>query len=352
LPGSAGRRGRLCSARAPLALPRTMLQVPLSAAYFQGAASVQPHTGGGLQPWRLPHSSHHLFPSPDDGLLVKASHGSGVRLHFTSATTAIELEYDPLTPVDPNNKEMSPHSFDVTIDGEIVANALADGSSARLELPPAAMTEPRTLEVWLPQGSAIVLRSLAIDAGTTALIEPDPRPVWVTYGSSLTHCTRANSPACTWPALVARKYNLHLISLGFGGDCHLEPMLGFHIRDLGADYITLKLGINTLNTLGPRTFPGLATGLIHIIREACPNTPLTVVSPMSYPPNETEPSATGNTMEKMRADLEEAVIRRCDHHADTNLRYVDGLLVFNHDEIAEVREKNARRCDACHHLSR
>ena len=329
-----------------------MLQVPLSAAYFQGAASVQPHTGGGLQPWRLPHSSHHLFPSPDDGLLVKASHGSGVRLHFTSATTAIELEYDPLTPVDPNNKEMSPHSFDVTIDGEIVANALADGSSARLELPPAAMTEPRTLEVWLPQGSAIVLRSLAIDAGTTALIEPDPRPVWVTYGSSLTHCTRANSPACTWPALVARKYNLHLISLGFGGDCHLEPMLGFHIRDLGADYITLKLGINTLNTLGPRTFPGLATGLIHIVREACPNTPLTVVSPMSYPPNETEPSTTGNTMEKMRADLEEAVIRRCDHHADTNLRYVDGLLVFNHDEIAEVREKNARRCDACHHLSR
>lgn len=233
-----------------------MLQVPLSAAYFQGAASVQPHPGGGLQPWRLPHTAHHLYPSPNDGLLVKASHGSGVRLHFTSDTTAIELEYDPLTPVDPNNKEMSPHSFDVTTgSGEIVANALAAGSSTRIELPPPTDGVPRTLEVWLPQASDIVLRSMWIDAGTTALIEPDPRPVWVTYGSSLTHCTRANSPACTWPALVARKYGLHLISLGFGGDCHLEPMLGFHIRDLGADYITMKLGINTLNTLGPRTFP-------------------------------------------------------------------------------------------------
>ena len=305
-----------------------MLQVPLSAAYFQGAASVQPHSGRGLQPWRLPHTQHHLYPSPNDGLLVKASHGSGVRLHFTSATTAIELEYDPLTPVDPNNKEMSPHSFDVTVDGEIVANALAAGSSSRIELPPPEGGAPRTLEVWLPQASHIVLRSMSIDPGTTALIEPDPRPVWVTYGSSLTHCTRANSPACTWPALVARKYGLHLISLGFGGDCHLEPMLGFHIRDLGADYITMKLGINTLNTLGPRTFPvrtrriapeatslhnrpgylptpglrsyvqyihnrvvnawlmqGLATGLIHIIREACPDTPLTIISPMSYPPN-------------------------------------------------------------------
>ena len=204
-----------------------MLDVPLSAAYFQGAASVQPHAGGGLQPWRLPHHKHHYFPSPNDSLLVKASHGSGVRLHFTSATTAIELAYDELPPPG-DNAEMHAHSFDVTIDGEIVANALADGSGCRIEGLPEGT---KTLEIWLPQATEIVMRGVAIDEGTTALVEPDPRPVWLTYGSSLTHCTRANSPACTWPALVARKYNLHLISRGFGGDCHLEPMMGFHIRE-------------------------------------------------------------------------------------------------------------------------
>ena len=159
-----------------------------------------------------------------------------MRLHFTSDTTSLELGYDPLTPVDPDNKEMSPHSFDVTLGGEIIANGLAtEQGLTRIEGLPAG---PKTLEIWLPQASAITIHSLAIDAGTTATIEPDPRPVWVAYGSSLTHCTRANSPACTWPALVARKYGLHLISLGFGGDCHLEPMIGYHIRSLNADYIS------------------------------------------------------------------------------------------------------------------
>ena len=180
-----------------------------------------------------------------------------MRLHFTSDTTSLELGYDPLTPVDPDNKEMSPHSFDVTLGGEIIANGLAtEQGLTRIESLPAGS---KTLEIWLPQASAITIRSLAIEAGTTATIEPDPRPVWVAYGSSLTHCTRANSPACTWPALVARKYGLHLISLGFGGDCHLEPMvsaaapfrllskrlkkqaaaqIGYHIRSLNADYIS------------------------------------------------------------------------------------------------------------------
>jgi len=37
---------------------------------------------------------------------------------------------------------------------------------------------------------------------------------------------------------------------------------------------------------------------------------------MSFPPNETEPSGTGNTMEKMRADLEDIVQRLCDKDGD------------------------------------
>lgn len=57
---------------------------------------------------------------------------------------------------------------------------------------------------------------------------------------------------------------------------------------------------------------------------------------------ETTPSATGNTMEQMRADLEEVVFRRCSVNGDTKLRYVDGLNVFNHEEIAQWTS------DQCH----
>jgi hypothetical protein len=77
-------------------------------------------------------------------------------------------------------------------------------------------------------------------------------------------------------AIVAREHNLHLVSLGFGGDCHMEPMLGFHIRSIAKiDYLTLKLGINTLSTLGPRTYSGVCLGLVKIIREAHAETPIT-----------------------------------------------------------------------------
>ena len=181
-----------------------MKDVPLSAAYFQGAASVQAHAGRGLQPWRLPHQQHYLFPSPGDSLLTKASHCSGVRLHFTSETTSIELEHGPLAVQDPasfirNGGETSPHSFDVSIDGCIVANSQANtkGGTTRIDGLPAGR---KTLEIWLPQASAVTLLALRIDEGTAAEIEPDSRPVWVTYGSSLTHCTRAFSPAKTWRA--------------------------------------------------------------------------------------------------------------------------------------------------------
>mgnify|MGYP007125047858 CR=1 FL=1 len=57
---------------------------------------------------------------------------------------------------------------------------------------------------------------------------------------------------------------------------------------------------------------------------------------------ETKPSATGNTMEQMRADLQEVVFRRCSVNGDTKLRYVDGLKVFNHEEIAQWTS------DQCH----
>ena len=56
---------------------------------------------------------------------------------------------------------------------------------------------------------------------------------------------------------------------------------------------------------------------------------------------QTAPSVTGNTMEQMRTDLEE-VVRRLSDAGDHNLRYVDGLRVFHHEEIAQYTT------DQCH----
>lgn len=99
---------------------------------------------------------------------------------------------------------------------------------------------------------------------------------------------------------------LHLTSLGFGSQCHLDPMVGMVIAELPADYITLKLGINAISgSLTGRTYPAAAVGLVQIIRQRHPDTPMTLVSPIGCPPRETEAAPTNYTIAGMRRDLEE-----------------------------------------------
>jgi lysophospholipase L1-like esterase len=197
-------------------------------------------------------------------------------------------------------------------------------------------------ELWLPHDTGIDVRELAVNEGAICRPVPASGLKWVTYGSSLTHCRRAHGSARTWPGIVARRLGLDLTSLGYGGNCCLEPMVAMMIRDLRADLITLKLGINCIGgALAPRTFPAAVMGMVRIIREKQPETPICLISPIAYPPNETTPNVVGYTIQQMRADIEE-VRARLVARGDRNLYYVSGLSVFNAEEIGEFA------ADQCH----
>ncbi len=303
---------------------------------FQGVVSVQ-HGEGWVKPWRLPFSDLDLFPAPDNSLAMRAEHASGVRLRFGTDSTSLALDFLPLGAPG----ALPTHFLDVTIEGELVASvpAAEESESVVFEGLPGGR---KVLEVWLPQDCGIALRSLALDDGAEFRIVPDDRPKWITYGSSLTHCVRAHSPARTWPGIVARHCGLNLTSLGYGGNCCLEPMVGVMIRDLPADLITLKLGINCIGgALSPRTFPGAVLGLVRIIREKHPETPIGLISPIAYPPNERTPNVLNYTIRAMRSDIRD-VHRRLVERGDRNLYYFDGLAVFSEEEIATYTE------DQCH----
>jgi GDSL-like lipase/acylhydrolase family protein/salicyl acyltransferaes SsfX3-like protein len=304
--------------------------------FFQGVASVEKGDGR-WQAWRLPHEQAALFPSPDDSLMTNASKGSGVRLRFETDSQNIRIETEPLDAVD---NDPHPH-FDVTIDGDLVATGTAGkgDESVLIEGIPAGT---KVVELWLPQSIPLVITAVLIDDGCQANAVEDNRKKWITYGSSLTHCVRAHSPSRTWPALVARKHNLNLTSLGFGGQCHLDPMVGMTIRDMPADLISLKLGINCMGTLSARTYPANIIGLVRIIREKHPATPIALVSPIASPPRETTPSATGITLCKMRELMKDAHSRLVEM-GDENLYYFDGLTVFNEEETTQYAPD-----DLCH----
>lgn len=133
-------------------------------------------------------------------------------------------------------------------------------------------------------------------------------------------------PTRTWPAIVARRLGLDLTCLGFGGQCHLDPILARTIRDLPADVISLKLGINTHGgSLSPRAFRPAVIGYVERIREKHPVTPLLLCSPIYSAPRESA-SVSGDeyTLEFMRKEIRETVemYRR---RGDSAIHYLDGL---------------------------
>ena len=94
-------------------------------------------------------------------------------------------------------------------------------------------------------------------------------------------------------------------------------------------------------SLNARTYPAAVVGLVQIIRQKHPTTPLALVSPIGYPPHETKPNAVGFTIGAQRAAMEEVHGRLVDL-GDENLMYVNGLEVFDLDLIGRYAE------DQCH----
>ena len=129
---------------------------------------------------------------------------------------------------------------------------------------------------------------------------------------------------------MARTQGSNLTSLGFGGQCHADPMVARLIRDLPADLITVKIGINIYgsNSLSRRTFRPAVLGVIATIRDGHPDVPLIVCSPIYGAHRETTPNAVEMTLPLMRDEIARAVASFRER-GDDGIYYVDGLRLFD-----------------------
>ena len=290
---------------------------------WEGAVSVEQNDGW-WQAWRVPYEEADLFPPL--ALNGMAAKSTGVRLTLTSNTKSVGIKM---------LEAEADYKLDMVCDGELIGTQVIKASQTEAAFANLPAGEKR-VEVYLPQ-QTFKLAGLEIDDGASAAKFEDKRPRWITYGSSITNCMAAASPAQTWPALVARSKGWHLTCLGFGGNCHAEAMIARMMRDLPADFISLKLGINIYggNSLGPRTFQAAGIGMVKIIRERHTDIPLVLGSPIFSPARETTPNAVGLTLVEMRKQLEEAVdILR--GHGDAGLFYVDGLKILGEADAARL----------------
>jgi lysophospholipase L1-like esterase len=268
------------------------------------------------RPWRIPFEKRALF-FPE--LAKRAAMQAGVRLAFRSDTSTLSGKIVPFE---------GAQNIDLYVNGEFFGTSdFADRSTFAFDDLPLG---EKLLELWLPQRGDFALRELAISDGATFAPYDDTRPRWVVYGSSITHCGEAASPSQTWPAVVARGRDLHLTCLGFGGQCHLDPQIALLMRDLPADYLTMKLGINIYGngSLNARSFGANLIGFVQILREKHPHTPLTLISPIYSFDRETTVNAVGWSLQDYRNAVREAV-QTMQENGDSNLIYVNGLDLFD-----------------------
>ncbi|MFF2846641.1 GDSL-type esterase/lipase family protein [Streptomyces sp. NPDC058001] len=328
-------------------------------------------TRAGVMPRRLPAWTKEQYQDPS----VEASTvmPSGVRLVFR--TDARELEFDVLTstgqlPGDPEPRPTG--TLELLVDGAPAGRERAPlGQVLRMARPGSAQRlipgEPgtvrfaglaagmKTVELWLPQQTPTELVALRADGEVLAPL-PDGRRRWVHHGSSISHCIDADGPTGTWPVVAAALGGVEVINLSQAGNALLDPYVARTIRDLPADLISLKVGINivALAAFRLRTFGPAVHGFLDTVRDGHPDTPLLLVSPVSCPAVEETPgpaavgpdgmvAALGDpadvaagalTLAVVRAELARIVAAR--GARDPHLHYLDGRALLGPDEVDDL----------------
>ncbi|MFI6449133.1 GDSL-type esterase/lipase family protein [Kitasatospora sp. NPDC050543] len=351
---------------------QNLITTPITAGFLRGHLDVE-ETAHGLLPHRLPAWARRQIP--DDRLAVAEAQPSGVRLVFRTSATTIDLDALPTKRVYLGFPPPPDGVYDLLVDGRLTAQSTVEGGNVRtitdMQTQTAEFTAgpagtahftnlpagEKNIEIWLPHTEITEVIALH----TNAPVEPAPdngRRVWLHHGSSISHGSNAVLPSTIWPALAASAGGVELINLGFGGSALVDPFTARAMRDTPADLISVKLGINVVNsdTMRLRAFAPAIHGFLDTIREGHPTTPLLLVSPVLCPTHENTPGplmpdlssgtlkfkATGDPAETAAGRLTLTIVRdvladivKQRSAEDPNLHYLDGRDLYGESDHEE-----------------
>ncbi|MEU0836542.1 GDSL-type esterase/lipase family protein [Streptomyces sp. NPDC005969] len=348
---------------------------PITAGLLRGALDLE-RTERGVLPHRLPARARQQIP--DGQLAMAESQPSGVRLAFRTRATAVELDVVATKRVYVGAPPRPDGVYELLVDGRLAGRASAtEGDTLTIDMTSGtAQTRPgpvetlrftglpddeKDVEIWLPHDETTQLASLRTNAPVHTP-PPSGRKVWLHHGSSISHGSNAATPTGIWPARAATLGKVELVNMGFGGSALLDPFTARAIRDTPADLISIKIGINIVNTdlMRLRAFGPAVHGFLDTIRDSHPTTPLLVVSPIYCAIHENTPGpsapdlsamsegrlrfvATGDptqtaagklTLTVIRDELARIVQQRA--ATDPNLHYLHGLDLYSEADHAEL----------------
>ncbi|MDW4907206.1 SGNH/GDSL hydrolase family protein [Streptomyces sp. ADMS] len=367
------------------------ITTPITADLIRGALDLE-HTPHGVLPHRLPARARAQNTDPQ--LVAAEAQPSGVRLVFRTRATSVELDTLPTKRVYAGAPPRPDGVYDLLVDGRPAAQSSVRGGGNTLTVDMTAGTathEPgapgtlrfdglpdrmKNIEIWLPHNETTELVALRGNAPVEPVTAGDEgRKVWLHHGSSISHGSDAASPTAIWPALAAALGGVELINLGLAGSALLDPFTARAMRDTPADLISVKIGINLVNTdlMRLRAFGPAVHGFLDTIREGHPTTPLLVVSPLYCPIHEDTPGPTALdlttigtgelrfqpmgdpaeraagklTLNVIREELSRIVKQRTAD--DPNLRHLDGRALYGESDFAELPLPDQLHPDAATH---
>ncbi|MGW1811029.1 GDSL-type esterase/lipase family protein [Streptomyces sp. NPDC002078] len=365
-----------------------MHTTPLTPDLVRGALDLE-RTAQGLLPHRLPARARAQCADPQ--LAMAESQPAGVRLVFRTRATTVELDTLPTKRVYVGAPPRPDGVYDLLVDGRPAGSGrVAGGHTLTIDMTTGtAEHRPgpvgtvrfsglsgtlKVVEIWLPHNETTELVDLRTDAPVEA-VPRQGRKVWLHHGSSISHGSDAASPTTTWPALAASLGGAELINLGLGGGALLDPFTARALRDTPADLISVKLGINVVNTdlMRLRAFGPAVHGFLDTVRDGHPDTPLLVVSPILCPIHEDTPGpslpdhsalsegrlrfrAAGDPAEKAGGKLTLEVIReelarivRERSAEDPRLHHLDGRELYGEADFGELPLPDGLHPDAAAH---
>ncbi|MBC2864825.1 lipase [Streptomyces mexicanus] len=365
------------------------ITTPLTADLVRGALDLE-RTAHGLLPHRLPAWARAQCADPQ--LALAEAQPSGVRLVFRPRATAVELDTLPTKRLYTGAPPRPDGVYDLLVDGRPAGQGSVRGGNVLTVDMATGATEHRPgpvgtlrftglpdrakdVEIWLPHNETTELVALRTDAPVQPAAASGRR-VWLHHGSSISHGSDAASPSTTWPARAAALAGVELINLGLGGSALLDPFTARALRDTPADLISVKIGINLVNTdlMRLRAFGPAVHGFLDTVREGHPTTPLLVVSPIHCALHEDTPGPTvpdltalaagrlrfraaGDPAERASGKLTLAVVReelarivRQRAAEDPYLGYLDGRALYGEADAAELPLPDGLHPDAATHL--
>ncbi|MDX3534524.1 SGNH/GDSL hydrolase family protein [Streptomyces sp. MB09-01] len=371
--------------------PRTAsdrITTPITSDLLRGALDLE-RTAHGVLPHRLPARAR--AQCTDGQLAMAEAQPSGVRVVLRTRATVIELDALRTKRAYRGAPPRPDGVYDLLVDGHLAGQAGVTGGNLLTVDMATGSTETRPgpvgtarfaglpdrvkdVEIWLPYNETTELVALRTDAP----VEPVPdrgRPRWVHHGSSISHGSDAASPSTTWPAVAGFLGGAELTNLGLGGSALLDPFTARALRDTPADLISVKIGINLVNTdlMRLRAFGPAVHGFLDTVREGHPTVPLLVVSPILCPIHEDTPGpsapdfeelregrlrfrAAGDPAERAAGKLTLGVVRdelvrvvRQRAPEDPNLHYLDGRALYGEADFAELPLPDQLHPDAATH---